>query len=613
MIKGADPTARVAVGGVTEPTPLRLEWLEQVLASYNTQFGVDMRSHIDAWTIHIQITPERRGSWGAEIPVGLPDVVGETFGMTIGHYTANADVNILKQLIYDFCEWLVDQGERDKELIISEYGVLFPSNMLDPQNPANGDQMVIDFMTGSFDFFLSAKDSELGLATDEGRLVQRWLWFSLNEKPYHVDPAVGFNGSLFEWDDPTQPTIFGVAYRDYVFTPSVSPTNTPINTPTETPTNTPIYTPTITPTPTNTYTPTLTLTPSIIPTPTNTSTYTPTYTPTITLTPTNTYTPTSTLTPSITPTPTNTLAITLTPTSTYTPTPTLAPSITPTPTETAERYWFNGHVYDDDTGEDIPGVSVKLYRWIGTDWSEISSTSTGSTGYFWLEALAQAGKYAVVEIDLDGYSSTRASVAPGFNGEVVNPDRIEFDNPPLGIVGPSIFYDVLSVTPTATPTKVPVQPTATPTVVTSSALITPGEGGTLTSPDGSVQVTAPPGAVSEDTNLTYTWLPAQLGTCFYPAGYAFRLDAETIGGDPLAGCSMLVLVVIRYQSADVPPGMLEEDLKLYSFEENSGEWQELSSVTNTEASMLVARADCTGLFSAGWAYSAHLPLIFKNM
>ena len=215
MIKGADPTARVAVGGVTEPTPLRLKWLEQVLASYDTQFGVDMRSHIDAWTIHIQIVPERRGSWGGEIPVGLPDNEGETFGMVIGHFAPNADLNILKQLVYDFCEWMIDQGERDKELIISEYGVLFPSDYLDAENPANGDQMVIDFMTGSFDFFLSAKDATLGLASDEGRLVQRWLWYSLNDQPYDVETGLGYNGSLFRHDDPTQLTIFGEAYRDY--------------------------------------------------------------------------------------------------------------------------------------------------------------------------------------------------------------------------------------------------------------------------------------------------------------------------------------------------------------------------------------------------------------
>jgi len=221
LIKGADPSARIAIGGVTEPTPLRLEWLEYMLASYNDKFGVDMRDHIDVWTIHVQITPERRGSWGAEIPVGDEFAginEGETFGMIDNHYSPNADVNILKQLVYDFCEWMVDQGERDKELIISEYGVLFPSTMLsDDEDEAEGDQMVIDFMIGSFDFFLSARSDALGLATDEGRLVQRWLWYSLNERPF---PAPGgFNGSLFEWDDPTQLTIFGEAYRDYTFRP----------------------------------------------------------------------------------------------------------------------------------------------------------------------------------------------------------------------------------------------------------------------------------------------------------------------------------------------------------------------------------------------------------
>jgi len=219
LIKGADPSARIAVGGVTEPTPLRLEWLERVLASYSAQFGVDMSSHIDAWTIHVQITPERRGSWGAKIPVGLSDDVGETFGMADGNFAPNADVTIFKRLVRDFCDWMVEQGERDKELIISEYGVLFPSDMLGGGDAAVGNQMVIDFMTESFDFLLSEQDSESGLASDEGRLVQRWLWYSLNGVWYDEDPDTGFNGSLFEWDDPSQMTIFGEAYRDYVFRP----------------------------------------------------------------------------------------------------------------------------------------------------------------------------------------------------------------------------------------------------------------------------------------------------------------------------------------------------------------------------------------------------------
>lgn len=222
LIKGADPTARIAVGGVTEPTPLRLEWLEYMLDYYAQDFGVDMREHIDVWTVHVQITPERRNGWGARIPIGEEFAgvnEGETFGISMSDFSPNADVRIFKQLVYDFCEWMADQGEREKELIISEYGVLYPSDYLDPASPANGDQMVIDFMLASFDFLLSSKNSVLGLTGDEGRLVQRWLWYSLNEKPYDVDPDVGFNGSLFEWDDPTQLTIFGEAYRDYIYKP----------------------------------------------------------------------------------------------------------------------------------------------------------------------------------------------------------------------------------------------------------------------------------------------------------------------------------------------------------------------------------------------------------
>jgi len=96
------------------------------------------------------------------------------------------------------------------------------------------------------------------------------------------------------------------------------------------------------------------------------------------------------------------------------------------------------------------------------------------------------------------------------------------------------------------------------------------------------------------------------------AGHAFRLDATTIEGDPLAGCSTPVVVIIRYDPTDVPPDVREEELKLYASYENSGEWQELPSVTNTETDMLTSIAECTGLFSAGWRYSAHLPLIFKS-
>ena len=159
---------------------------------------------------------------------------------------------------------------------------------------------------------------------------------------------------------------------------------------------------------------------------------------------------------------------------------------TPTPTNTlfpGEAYVFNGYVYDDDTAVGIEGVTVKLYRWTGGEWLEIRSTVTSNEGYFGLWAAPTAGEYAVVETNPAGYTSTRAWVAPGFNGEVVDDDRVEFDHPPIGIVGPSLFYDVRIPTPTATPTETPTAtptPTLTPTLTrTPTPTVTPS-GATVT-------------------------------------------------------------------------------------------------------------------------------------
>src|SRR5690606_22222172 len=42
VIKGVDPTALVAIAGVSQPTPLRLAYLDRVLAAYREQFGMEM-------------------------------------------------------------------------------------------------------------------------------------------------------------------------------------------------------------------------------------------------------------------------------------------------------------------------------------------------------------------------------------------------------------------------------------------------------------------------------------------------------------------------------------------------------------------------------------------
>jgi hypothetical protein len=203
FVKGRDPTAQVAIGGVIEPTPLRLQWLDMVLADYQALYHKKMP--VDVWNIHMQILREKGppgcpDCWGAGIPAGL---AGITQGR-LYEIPDNADPAIFRQLVREFRTWMNARGERNKPLIISEYGVLLPSDYFEA-----GEDAVLNFMTDTFDYLLSATDAQLGYPADGNRLVQRWLWYSLNDAPDN------FNGGLFRHDDPTQITTFGETFAAY--------------------------------------------------------------------------------------------------------------------------------------------------------------------------------------------------------------------------------------------------------------------------------------------------------------------------------------------------------------------------------------------------------------
>jgi hypothetical protein len=206
FIKELDATAKVAIGGVVQPTPLRLEWLDCVLDHYQTSYGQEMP--VDVWNIHVQILQEVQGGWGCEIPRGLSQTKGRLYGID-----DNDSIEIFKQLILEFRTWMRARGQRAKPLMISEYGVLFP--------PEYGytPERVNAFMNESFDYLLSARDADLGCPDDQHRLVQRWLWYSLNDQPWDAETGKGFNGALFERQDPPQPAVItpvGTNFRNYM-------------------------------------------------------------------------------------------------------------------------------------------------------------------------------------------------------------------------------------------------------------------------------------------------------------------------------------------------------------------------------------------------------------
>ncbi len=206
-LKAADPTAQVAIGGVVEPTPLRLEWLDRVLAAYAAAYGEPLP--VDAWNTHNQILQELRGEYGCDIPVGLAADAGMRYA-----YDENDSLEHFRAHIWALRHWMAQHGYRDRPLIVSEFGVLMPRALLEREGqPGSGEARVMAFMQGSIGWMLSASDPAIGCPADGNRLVQRWAWFSLNGPNWEDEPAAnqGFNGGLSH-PNTRALTVYGEAY-----------------------------------------------------------------------------------------------------------------------------------------------------------------------------------------------------------------------------------------------------------------------------------------------------------------------------------------------------------------------------------------------------------------
>lgn len=182
VIKEADPTALIAIGGVSQPTPMRMAYLDRVLAAYRSQFGAEMP--VDVWNVHAFILREERDSWGVGIPPGLADDAGQLYEIA-----DHADMTIFRRQITDFRRWMAERGQRDKPLVVSEYGILMPESYGFPPDLVSG------FMADTFDYFLTATDPALGYPVDDNRLVQAFCWYSNSDTVYPTpslfDPATG--------------------------------------------------------------------------------------------------------------------------------------------------------------------------------------------------------------------------------------------------------------------------------------------------------------------------------------------------------------------------------------------------------------------------------------
>jgi hypothetical protein len=155
--------------------------------------------------VHNFILQEQLWSYGAGIPPGIDAETGVVYASDSSHI----DMTIFDNQIRAFRQWMKDRGQQNKPLIVSEYGVLYPDGT---RGIDFGPAVVQDFMIKSFDYFLYTKDCNLGLASDDCRLVQRWAWFCLAG----VGPEWGINNNVALFDANTrQITATGIKYREW--------------------------------------------------------------------------------------------------------------------------------------------------------------------------------------------------------------------------------------------------------------------------------------------------------------------------------------------------------------------------------------------------------------
>ena len=193
-LKEADPTCQVAIGGISQVTPLRLRYLDEIMAVYERSYGEPMP--VDVWNIHLAILREERGTWGVDIPPGMPDDAGMLYEIE-----DNGDVELLKGQVVAFRRWMAERGLRNKPLIVTEFSILMPPEYGFPV------QRVQSFMLEAFDFFMTASDEDLGYSPDGDRLVQRWAWYSAADTIYAT-------GNLFD-PDTGQITALGETFAVY--------------------------------------------------------------------------------------------------------------------------------------------------------------------------------------------------------------------------------------------------------------------------------------------------------------------------------------------------------------------------------------------------------------
>ncbi len=235
-IKDTDSNAKVGFGSIVQPTPIRLRYLDRSLNKLAEKAGSmeEALALIDIWAIHAFILNEnpKPGSWGADVPPGFdcPLNCEDAYIINDYNYSETYSIDIFKERVLEFREWMHSKGQEDKPLWITEYGSLFPDwevalcyyhqdnciprSSPNEEWPTSSDN--IQYMLDTFDFLMNSTDDTHGMPNDNNKLVQRWYWYSLNGYVKIIDDRASYGGSLFDPENNKEMTKQGIAYKNYI-------------------------------------------------------------------------------------------------------------------------------------------------------------------------------------------------------------------------------------------------------------------------------------------------------------------------------------------------------------------------------------------------------------
>lgn len=259
FIKQRDPSARVAIAGLVQVTPNRLEYLDKVWASYIQQYNTPMP--VDVWTFHVYVLPEARVN-------GQGQIVGSNASMAVGTdcynyrtpsacaaikwesggsatlcpqgdvycYAEHDDMGIFAAQVTAMRQWMKAHGQQNKPLLLAEFSLLYPyviegssCFLQDEYQNCFTPARVNTFMHQAFAYLETAVDPGLGYPLDGNRLVQQWLWYAVtiatDEEPGSASRLVTLNAN----GDPVAFTSVGTMFQNEIAARPLAVNLLPVN------------------------------------------------------------------------------------------------------------------------------------------------------------------------------------------------------------------------------------------------------------------------------------------------------------------------------------------------------------------------------------------------